>query len=243
MNAMNDDDRTVLVTVALLGAAGLAWWALSRDQRSAQTRAPPQGDWGEVFSFPQVQWGDLFPETIVERAPVPAPAPVAPSEGPGFIEQAWARVTAVLKAGEPEPVAVRSPAQWRAELQPLFRQQEARFSMPRGLLEAIADRESRFRHDIITGELVGGVGEQGIMQLHPAYHLTAAERLDPYRAIPYAASYLADQYIKFGTWAEAIAAYNWGPGNVSRAGIQNAPAEVKEYIAWVQGRGYTAAFV
>ncbi|NIT36979.1 MAG: transglycosylase SLT domain-containing protein [candidate division Zixibacteria bacterium] len=129
-------------------------------------------------------------------------------------------------------------------MRPLFRRQEKAYAMPTGFLEAIADRESRFRHDIVSGQLKGGVGEAGVMQLHPAYHLSSdRERIDPNISIPYAAKYLAKNYVRFGTWEEAIAAYNWGPGNVERAGVENAPAAVKEYIAWVKGRHYVEPFV
>jgi soluble lytic murein transglycosylase-like protein len=129
-------------------------------------------------------------------------------------------------------------------MRPLFRRQEKAYAMPVGLLEGIADRESRFRHDIVSGQLKGGVGEAGVMQLHPAYHLSDdRERIDPNIAIPYAAKYLAQNFLKFGTWEEAIAAYNWGPGNLERSGLQAAPTATKEYIAWVKDRGYVEGFV
>ena len=227
---MNKDTAT-LVGLALLGGAA-AWWLTQNRRQTPRAEEP----W--------IDWTDIYVETTA-LAPAPAPALPTPSQtGPGLIETWTQGIVEFFGFGEdaPRELAEKTPAEWRAELRPLFRAQERKYSMPPGLLEAIADRESRFRHDIITGELVGGIGEQGIMQLHPAYHLTPAERLDPYRAIPYAASYLASQFISFGSWSEAVAAYNWGPGNVRRMGIHRAPAEVKEYVAWVQGRDYVTAF-
>ena len=43
------------------------------------------------------------------------------------------------------------------------------------------------------------------------------ERCDPHLSTAAAAAYLAKQYARFGDWALAIAAYNSGPGNVSKA--------------------------
>ena len=43
------------------------------------------------------------------------------------------------------------------------------------------------------------------------------ERCDPHLSTAAAAAYLARQYERFGDWALAIAAYNSGPGNVSKA--------------------------
>ncbi len=143
---------------------------------------------------------------------------------------------------EDAPPVYKSPAEWRAELMPLIRQQERAFAMPSGLLAAVAERESAFRNDIITCEIFGGAGEQGIMQLKPRWHLDSqAQRCNPQIAIPYAAKYLAKNYLRFGTWAEAVAAYNWGPTDLATYGIQNAPAAVKSYVAFVRDR--SEAFV
>ena len=46
---------------------------------------------------------------------------------------------------------------------------------------------------------------------------TVDERCDPHLSTAAAAAYLAKQYKRFGDWALAIAAYNSGPGNVSKA--------------------------
>jgi len=184
--------------------------------------------------------------TAVNRRPLPPPPP---QPEPTILERATSYVgdfLSFLTASDEAtaPTGYKDPTQWRNELKPLFRRLETSYAMPPGLLEAVADRESRFRNDIITGELRGKSGEVGIMQLLPQYHLSSdAERLDPQVAIPYAALYLAKNFMKFGTWEEAIAAYNWGPGNVERSGIQAAPKSTKEYIAWVQARGYVEGFV
>jgi len=106
----------------------------------------------------------------------------------------------------------KTPSEWRAELMPLIRRQEHAFAMPAGLLEAVIENESSFRDDIITGRTEGSAGEQGIMQLKPEFHMdNAAERNNPYTAIPYGATYLAKNFMRFGDWAQAVIAYNCGP--------------------------------
>jgi len=156
------------------------------------------------------------------------PVPYSPPQEPGILETITGWFTS-------EPTdEYKTPAQWRAELRPLFRQLEHSYAMPDGLLEAVADRESSFRHDIITCKTLGGVGEEGIMQLRPEFHMASrAERCNPRTAIPYAANYLAKNFMRFNSWDEAIAAYNWGPTNVENYGINAAPQKTKEYVAAV----------
>jgi len=76
------------------------------------------------------------------------------------------------------------------------------------------------------------VGALGIAQFMPA---TAADLgidpLDPFQAIDGAGRYLASLYRMFGNWTQALAAYNWGAGNVQRKGLTNAPAETVAYYS------------
>lgn len=135
--------------------------------------------------------------------------------------------------------ATKTPAQWRAELMPLIRRQEHALAMPPGLLEAVIEKESAFRDDIITGRTEGGAGEQGIMQLKPQFHMdSSAERNNPYLAIPYGAGYLAKNFLRFGTWRDAVAAYNCGPTAWAAGGYDacSAPGTVRNYVAFVEGR-------
>lgn len=54
------------------------------------------------------------------------------------------------------------------------------------------------------------------------------ERRDPYRSSDAAARYLKKLYTTFGDWSLAIAAYNCGPGNVTKA-IKRAGGGTKDY--------------
>jgi len=109
-----------------------------------------------------------------------------------------------------------------------------KYNLPAGLLEAVAYRESRFRPEIIDGRVRSSVGAVGIMQIMPRWHpeLGEAGALDPKRAIPYAANYLNTLRKQFGTWPLALAAYNWGPGNLSKWQRDGGtwPAETRTYV-------------
>jgi soluble lytic murein transglycosylase-like protein len=109
-----------------------------------------------------------------------------------------------------------------------------------GLLYRLLYQESRFRDDIITGKVKSAVGALGIAQFMPA---TAREwlgsesaALDPRTAIPGAAKYLAWLIRQFGgDTVKAVAAYNWGIGNVKKKGLAAAPAETRNYVAAITG--------
>jgi len=116
---------------------------------------------------------------------------------------------------------LRPPWKWPAAAEP-FRgviEQAARdHQVPRDILARMLWEESRFRADIIDGRTRSPVGALGIAQFMPA---TAREMgidpLDPAQAIPAAARYLRQQYVRFKSWRLALVAYNWGPGNVARS--------------------------
>jgi soluble lytic murein transglycosylase-like protein len=125
-----------------------------------------------------------------------------------------------------------------ANLRALFEIEGARNGMPPGLLEAVAYRESRFRPDIIDGRTRSAAGAVGIMQVVPKWHpgLGESGALDPSRAVPYAANYLRTLYNKFGSWRLALAAYNWGQGNLQAKDLADGivgddwPAETRLYV-------------
>jgi soluble lytic murein transglycosylase-like protein len=109
--------------------------------------------------------------------------------------------------------------------------------MPAEILAWQLWKESRYNPAIINGTIKSRVGAMGIGQFMPA---TAREELgseaaalDPQRAIPGVAAYMAKLYRKTGSWKLALAAYNWGIGNVQRQGIDAAPAETVDYYSTI----------
>lgn len=112
--------------------------------------------------------------------------------------------------------------------------------VPVSILAWLLWKESRYNPAIIDGTKRSRVGALGIAQFMPT---TAAQELgsvnaalDPAIAIPGAARYLAKLYGGTGTWAEALAAYNWGIGNMQRKGIAAAPAETLDYYTTILNR-------
>jgi len=106
---------------------------------------------------------------------------------------------------------------------------EVKFSLPTGLLGRVLYQESRFRPDVIEGRTVSSAGAVGIAQIVPRWHPGVDPR-DPFASIEYAAGYLRKLFDRFGSWADALAAYNWGPGNLARLGLGAAPSETRDYV-------------
>lgn len=106
---------------------------------------------------------------------------------------------------------------------------EQRYGIPSGLLVRQAWQESRF-----NPAAVSPVGARGLMQFMPA---TAKEWgvdvASPESSADGAGRYMAWLYSKTGSWSLALAAYNWGIGNVLRKGLTAAPKETRDYVAQI----------
>lgn len=114
------------------------------------------------------------------------------------------------------------------------------YGVPVMVLAWLLWKESRYNPAIIDGTKRSPVGALGIAQFMPA---TAAQELgsvaaalDPDTAIPGAARYLGKLYASTGTWGKALAAYNWGIGNVQRKGLSSAPPETLDYFTTILSR-------
>jgi len=93
-----------------------------------------------------------------------------------------------------------------------------------GLLLRVAQQESGFDPKAYNSRTTAS----GMMQIVPKWH-PGVDPFDPAQAVPYAAKYLSTLHNQFGTWKLALAAYNWGPGNLKKYGIDNAPTETRNY--------------
>lgn len=115
--------------------------------------------------------------------------------------------------------------------EPLIRQAEVRYRLPPRLLQALVWQESRFNPTAISP-----AGAAGLTQLMPATarELGVLNRHDPEQNIDGGARYLKQMLDHFGAIDLALAAYNAGPGAVSRAsGIpknRETPAYVRSVI-------------
>lgn len=99
------------------------------------------------------------------------------------------------------------------------------------LLDALVWAESNYNPSAISPR-----GAIGLTQLMPA---TAAELgvdpKDPMQNLEGGARYLQSLLKQFGSEEMALAAYNWGMGNLRRHGFENAPAETRDYVRKILG--------
>lgn len=118
------------------------------------------------------------------------------------------------------------------DIENAFQQASYEYGVPTGVLRTMADIESAFRPEIISGQVKGAAGEVGIMQITPKWHPNV-DPYDPVQSIWYAAGWLRDLRERFGSWRLAVVAYNWGPTNLSQYGLEAAPQVTKDYLARV----------
>lgn len=114
------------------------------------------------------------------------------------------------------------------------------YGLPAGLLEGLLFKESSYNPAIINGTRRSSAGAVGIAQFTlPTARALGVDPLWPPSAINGAARYLSALYRQFGTWPLALAAYNWGPGNVRayQRGVKRVvPRETRAYVATLTGQ-------
>lgn len=111
---------------------------------------------------------------------------------------------------------------------------ELRYGLPSGLLARLLYQESRYRPEIIDGSKRSSAGAVGIAQFMPATARDLGiDPTNPYQSIDAAGKYLRRLYDSTGSWSDALAAYNWGIGNVQRKGLAAAPTETQNYVSQI----------
>jgi len=82
-------------------------------------------------------------------------------------------------------------------------------------------------------------GATGIAQIIPRWH-PGVDATDPYASLDYAAKWMSDLRRIYGTWAKALAAYNWGPASVAKwdGKRESLPAETRHYLDVILGEGW-----
>ena len=116
----------------------------------------------------------------------------------------------------------------RADLDIIFEAAGRRYCISPKLLKAVAKAESDFRPDATSR-----VGAMGIMQLMPgtAKYLGVTDPYDPEQNIMGGAKYLREMLDKYnGDLKLALAAYNAGPGTISRNGGEPLQSQLQGYI-------------
>lgn len=121
---------------------------------------------------------------------------------------------------------------------PILTDVEVALNIPPGLLARMAFQESSFRPEIIDGTKPSSAGALGILQMLPKYFDCVCRPIpfsnDTVRTqIIRAGQYLVQLHTRFGDWAEALAAYNFGPGNEQKYldhKISGLPQENVNYV-------------
>ncbi len=107
-----------------------------------------------------------------------------------------------------------------------------RFGVEPQLIRAVIQTESSFRPNAVSP-----VGAQGLMQLMPATarDLGVDNPFDPEQNVMGGTRYLRQLLDRFdGDLDRALAAYNWGMGNVERRGMERMPRETRDYLIKVK---------
>ncbi len=110
-----------------------------------------------------------------------------------------------------------------------FNESSAINNLPDNLLARIAKEECNFIPSIIDGSIVSSANAIGIMQIVPKWH-PDVNPYNPTESIHYSGKYIRYLFNQFGSWELAIAAYNWGMGNLRKKGFENRPTETKNYV-------------
>jgi len=184
---------------------------------------------------------------------VEAPEMAAPTEAPADIDAAMPEPTTApeledlfnqiqgYQPTEPTP----QPKAVKVGKQNVSIPTGEEYAEPR-LVKAVMGVESRF-----NPKAVSPVGAAGLMQLMPAtaedLGLTEKQRFDPDKNVEAGSRYLKQLEDQFGDKKIALAAYNWGMGNVSKAvkkleaegepvtwenikSVAKVPGETREYV-------------
>ncbi|HAT3780921.1 transglycosylase SLT domain-containing protein [Serratia marcescens] len=128
------------------------------------------------------------------------------------------------------PQPTKAGEEMLAWLQPKLSKLEETFGLPAGLLRSMVITES-------GGETqaVSKAGAKGPFQFMPGtaqdFGLVGDDVFDPEKSAHAAARYMSQLLKMFdGDLGKALAAYNWGQGNVERKGLGAAPQETREYV-------------
>ncbi|SEF19470.1 lytic transglycosylase domain-containing protein [Variovorax sp. NFACC27] len=110
----------------------------------------------------------------------------------------------------------------------LFNQLEGQFGLPAGLLDAVWAQESSRGRAMLSPK--GAKGHMGFMDA-TAQQYGVADPNNLTQAATGAARMYSDLLRQYGgDLPRALAAYNWGQGNLARKGMDAAPAETRNYI-------------
>ncbi len=116
-------------------------------------------------------------------------------------------------------------------LEPIIARASQKYGVDVGLIKAVIKAESNF-----NPQAVSHAGARGLMQLMPATarSLGVDNSFDPEQNVMAGTRFLKNMLHRYdGNVDSALAAYNWGPGNVDRR-PDSLPRETRDYLARVK---------
>ena len=134
---------------------------------------------------------------------------------------------------------LRDTAPKATDLESIIQKASRKYGVDEALIRAVIKAESNF-----NPRAVSHAGAQGLMQLMPATArgLGVQNSFDPEQNIMGGTKFLKDLLERYkGDLDAALAAYNWGPGNVDRR-PDRLPRETRDYLVKVKQfyAGYSA---
>lgn len=192
---------------------------------------------GTVPKFSKYGWYDKPLKQLVSPN-VGGNKPIPPLEHPD------PQPTPVFLQGDGDCSAWTFPPEAK-KYEEVYRSASERYGVPLCILVECSRQESQFDPNAANNKRDPRNPNfaQGIMQIVPVSHPSVRDPYDPYEAIPYGCKYLRDMFRMFGSWDKALAAYNWGPGNIQkhlaahdgRLVISALPAETAHYVPQILG--------
>jgi len=207
---------------------------MSAEAVSATTGAPP----GELAIAQRVR--QL--QTLIEQARQVSVSGVTPTVTASVTPQAstadFASALQAATSADSAPIAYQgegatTSGEGSSAYDPLIEQAAARYGVNPAILHGLIQQESGF-----DPSAQSSAGASGLTQLMPgtAASMGVANPLDPVESIEGGARYLSQLSAQFGgSTAEALAAYNAGPGAVQQYGGVPPYAETQSYVAKVLG--------
>jgi soluble lytic murein transglycosylase-like protein len=154
--------------------------------------------------------------------------PVSVSQSPSQLQELSATAEEALPIVEKQSRQRDSSSSW---LDPIMAKASKRYGVDVSLIKAVIKAESDF-----NPQAVSHAGARGLMQLMPATarSLGVSDSFDPEQNVMAGTRFLSDMLKRYnGDVDSALAAYNWGPGNVDKR-PDHLPRETRDYLVRVK---------